>query len=177
MRGIPVAFLLTEDKTSASLQLWLMELKSLVGGFRYITTDDAGVERYAIEGAFGDSVKIHLCPWHVARAWSKSIRPLVKGPSPKESDVIRKQARNTLHSIMYESDQARAHEMIEEMRQGWAGYPEFIAYLNKNYFQSEERLKVWMKAYRDDAYYASMDTNNFGKLAQPPQGWIPPKAS
>ncbi|KAG0241899.1 hypothetical protein BG011_003424, partial [Mortierella polycephala] len=29
MRGIPVAFLLTEDKTAASLQLWLMELKKL----------------------------------------------------------------------------------------------------------------------------------------------------
>ncbi|KAF9176188.1 hypothetical protein BGZ50_001477, partial [Haplosporangium sp. Z 11] len=29
--------------------------------------------------------------------------------------------------------------MIEELRQDWEDHPSFIAYLNKNYFQDEER--------------------------------------
>ena len=44
-----------------------MELKKLVGGFRYVTIDDSKVKRYAIQSAFGDSAKIYLCLWHVAR--------------------------------------------------------------------------------------------------------------
>ncbi|KAF9176591.1 hypothetical protein BGZ50_000271 [Haplosporangium sp. Z 11] len=62
---------------------------------------------------------------------------------------------------MYETDLVQANRMIEELRQDWEDHPSFIAYLDKNYFQSEERLRLWMKAYRADTYYASMDTNNF----------------
>ncbi|KAF9339109.1 hypothetical protein BGX26_009479, partial [Mortierella sp. AD094] len=62
---------------------------------------------------------------------------------------------------MYEPDLAQAHKMIDELRKDWASYPKFVAYLDKNYFQNEARLKMWMKAYRNDIYYAAMDTNNF----------------
>ncbi|KAF9079097.1 hypothetical protein BGX23_005079, partial [Mortierella sp. AD031] len=55
MRGIPVAFLLTEDKTAEPLQDWLLALEAYAGtSFRYITTDDSKVEYKAIKDGFGD---------------------------------------------------------------------------------------------------------------------------
>ncbi|KAG0246455.1 hypothetical protein BG011_002432, partial [Mortierella polycephala] len=64
---------------------------------------------------------------------------------------------------MYEADLVQANRMIEELRRDWKDHHPFIAYLDKNCFQDEEHRRMWMKAYRIDPYYASMDTNNFVK--------------
>ncbi|KAG0313523.1 hypothetical protein BG000_005860, partial [Podila horticola] len=58
MRGIPVAFLLTEDMTAEPLQEWLVALEAHAGTcFRYITTDDSKVEYKAIKDGFNDRVQ------------------------------------------------------------------------------------------------------------------------
>ncbi|KAK3805379.1 MAG: hypothetical protein J3Q66DRAFT_273951, partial [Benniella sp.] len=67
-----------------------------------------------------------------------------------------------LLAIMYEGDLFEARQLIQKFRQKWEeSFPGLCDYLDKNYFQSEKRMGAWMKAYRQDAFYAGMDTNNY----------------
>ncbi|KAF9540546.1 hypothetical protein EC957_004027, partial [Mortierella hygrophila] len=100
LRGIPVAFLLTEDKTAEPLQDWLIALEAYAGiTFRYITTDDSKVEYKAIKHGLGDHVRIHLCLWHVARAWATQIKKLVTNDNPFQQHRLQADARLYLHKI------------------------------------------------------------------------------
>ncbi|KAG0371733.1 hypothetical protein BGX24_001263, partial [Mortierella sp. AD032] len=120
LRGIPVAFLLTEDKTTEPLQDWLIALEAHAGiSFRYITTDDSKVEYKAIKYGFGDRVRIHLCLWHVAREWSTQIIKLVKDKKSHQQHRLQADAREFLHKIMTEHDMKTANEMIVVFRQVW----------------------------------------------------------
>ena len=167
MRGVPVAFLLTSDLTAKPIELWLSALSKAVGTpgecpFRYITTDDSKTERLAINNAFGDKVKVYLCLWHIARAWSQKIQTLVCGQTQVDSKLLRQDARQELLAIMYEGDLGEARQLIQKFRQKWVeGFPGLCDYLDKNDFQSEQRMGAWMKAHRQDAFYAGMDTNNY----------------
>lgn len=162
MRGVPAAFLLTTNLTASPIELWLSALGKVAGPFRYITTDDSSTERLAIKNAFGGSVKIYLCLWHIARAWSQKIQSTVRGQTQDESKELRKRARQDLLSIMYENDLFQARNLIQKFRQDWKDpFPDLHEYVEKNYFNSEDRMRTWMKAYRQDEFYAEMDTNNF----------------
>ncbi|KAF9962114.1 hypothetical protein BGZ65_009709 [Modicella reniformis] len=133
MRAVPAAFLLTTNKMATPIHLWLSAFNALSGPFRYITTDDSATERLAIKNAFGGSSK-----------------------------ELRKNARQDLLAIMYESDLFETSSLIEAFRQNWRKRsPELCDYIETNYFKSEEHMRTWMKAYRQDEYYAKMDTNNF----------------
>ncbi|KAF8965838.1 hypothetical protein BGZ46_000497, partial [Entomortierella lignicola] len=124
--------------------------------------DDSATERCAIQSAFGYTVRIYLCLWHVARAWSQKIQALVSDVNDWESKLQRYEARKTLRDIMYEPDLLRARELIQAFRDDWGNRsPEFAKYMKVNYFNSETRMKSWMKAYRQREFYAEMDTNNF----------------
>ncbi|KAF9115933.1 hypothetical protein BGX30_006120 [Mortierella sp. GBA39] len=101
LRGIPVAFFLTEDKTAEPLQAWLVALEAHAGiCFLYITTDDSKVEYKAIKHGLGDHVRIHLCLWHVARAWGMQIKKLVTDDNPHQQHHLQYEAREFLHKIM-----------------------------------------------------------------------------
>ncbi|KAF9345666.1 hypothetical protein BGX34_004555 [Mortierella sp. NVP85] len=144
MRGVPVAFLLTTDLRAKPIELWLSALSKAVGTpgkcpLRYITTDDSKTERLAITNAFNGEVKVHLCLWHIARAWSQKIQTHVCGQTQVDSKLLQKDARQELLAIMYEGDILQARQLI----------------------QSEDRMGAWMKAYRQDEFYAGMDTNNY----------------
>ncbi|KAF9197623.1 hypothetical protein BGZ49_001855 [Haplosporangium sp. Z 27] len=74
----------------------------------------------------------------------------------------RYEARKALRDIMYEPDLLRARELIQAFRDDWGNrYLEFAKYMEVNYFNSEARMRSWMKAYRQGGFYAEMDTNNF----------------
>lgn len=161
MRGIPVAFLLTSDKTSIPLQKWLADLQGLVGPIKFITTDDSNMERKAIKDAFDGRVTIHLCLWHIARAWSNKIRSIVKEATVEESKRVRRTVLNELKEIMYEPELLQARIRITMFLEKWAAKEELIAYIKKEYLQTQWRQELWMKAYRKDIYYAAMDTNNY----------------
>ncbi|KAG0195070.1 hypothetical protein BGX33_004369, partial [Mortierella sp. NVP41] len=151
MRGIPVAFLLTEDKTAEPLQDWLLALEAYAGtSFRYITTDDSKVEYKAIKDGFGDRVRIHLCLWHVARAWSTQIRKLVLHANPHQQLSLQADARGILHNIMYERDMERARSMIAIFRQVWGVLSKPLLDYMEEYYFKEIRRKLWMKSYRQD---------------------------
>ncbi|KAF9089995.1 hypothetical protein BGX27_002360 [Mortierella sp. AM989] len=75
MQGIPIAFLLTEDKNAKPPQLWLAHLRDLIGDLRYITNDDSKTEKVAIRRA--------------TRVSEETI---------EESKDIQNRVRNTLYS-------------------------------------------------------------------------------
>ncbi|KAK3804821.1 MAG: hypothetical protein J3Q66DRAFT_272770, partial [Benniella sp.] len=63
---------------------------------------------------------------------------------------------------MYENDLLEARNLIQKFGQDWRdAFPDLYEYVEKNYFNSEDRMHTWMKAYRQDEFYAEMDTNNF----------------
>ncbi|KAF9151690.1 hypothetical protein BGX21_005182 [Mortierella sp. AD011] len=150
MRGIPVAFMLTNDQSVRPLELWLSEMNKLAGPLKYVTIGDSRVEFRTIQDAFEGSVKIHLCPWHVARAWSQKICYIVRVADKEETMKYRnKHMRQT--SLL-----------IVEFRQEWSiRLPEFATFIEDNYIGPEEHRKKWMKTYRTDTFYAAADTNNF----------------
>ncbi|KAF9128242.1 hypothetical protein BG015_004373, partial [Linnemannia schmuckeri] len=162
MRGILVAFLLTENKTTEPLQEWLVALEAHAGTcFRYITTDDSKVEYKAIKDGFNDHVQIYLCLWHVARAWSLQIKKLTTNSNHQKQLELQADARQFLHKIMYEHDRTIANKLIILFRQVWRVLSKpFIDYMEENCFKEICR-RLWMKSYRQDIYYASMSTNNY----------------
>jgi hypothetical protein len=162
MRGIPVAFLLTEDKTAEPLQHWLVALEASAGiCIRYVTTDDSKVEYKAIKQGLGEDVRIHLCLWHVAREWVTQIRSLAKDDNPVLQTCLQEQARKSMHDIMYEQNLLTAKGMIVRFREFWQEKSkDMLEYFETNYFKENRRV-LWMKSYRQDIYYGSMDTNNY----------------
>ncbi|KAF9313704.1 hypothetical protein BG006_004095, partial [Podila minutissima] len=131
MSGVPVAFLLTNNKTAEPLAGFLAALQKLIPPIQYITTDDSSMEQLAIKDAFDGRVRIHLCLWHVARAWWIKLRALVSGNSTKESRHLRLKALNGLKAIMYEPDLLQARLQIVKFREDWATNQPLIDYLNK----------------------------------------------
>jgi len=162
LRGIPVAFLLTEDKTAEPLQQWLVGVEAYAGiSFRYITTDDSSVEYKAIKQGLGDHVRIHLCLWHIARAWNTQIKARVKHDNPVKRQILQAEARKAMHDIMYQPDPLIARNMIVNFRLFCQENSKpLLEYMEDNYFAEERRL-LWMKSYRQDVYYGAMDTNNY----------------
>ncbi|KAF9271333.1 hypothetical protein BGZ74_006177, partial [Mortierella antarctica] len=131
MRGIPAAFLLTDDRTSKPLELWLSSLQQQIDvPFHYITTDDSKVEFKAIKDAFGGTVKVHLCLWHVARSWSQKARSLIRDPDTEQAQCLQAEAHQGLHKIMYESDMLTARTLIAAFRDKWSNFQAFQEYLD-----------------------------------------------
>ncbi|KAF9119713.1 hypothetical protein BG015_006257, partial [Linnemannia schmuckeri] len=160
--GTPVAFLLTEDKTVEPLQEWLVSVETYAGiSYRYITTDDSNVEYKAIKQGLGDHVRIHLCLWHIARAWNTQIKSRVKHDNPVKRQHLQAEARKAMHDIMYQPDLRTARQMIVDFRLFCQEHSKLLLeYMENNYFTEDRRL-LRMKSYRQDVYYGAMDTNNY----------------
>lgn len=163
MKGIPVAFMITNDGSSQPLAKWLSHLKGIVGAPRFVTTDDSQVEYRAIRAAFGESVVVHLCLWHVIRTWERAFRVLIKGTTNGiPAQDARKLASNELRSILYDQDLGRARNKIAEFERNWSECSDgkLWAYV-RDFYLGEPRQRRWMKAYRKGKFYAGMDTNNY----------------
>lgn len=67
--GVPVGFLVTNDKTARPIMEWLLYLcNELHVTPNYVSMDDSATELYAVNGAF-PSATTFLCVWHVIKAW------------------------------------------------------------------------------------------------------------
>ncbi|KAF9369490.1 hypothetical protein BGX21_005943, partial [Mortierella sp. AD011] len=133
-----------------------------IGTPEYITTDDAQTEYSAIRKAFGESVTVHLCLWHIIRAWSNKFRSLIRAADGKTGKELREEALAELRTILYDPYLDRALRRIESFKAKWKDHNDskVLDYLEKRYF-TEDRRKRWMKAYRMRKFYAGMDTNNY----------------
>ncbi|KAF9407515.1 hypothetical protein BGZ76_006092, partial [Entomortierella beljakovae] len=135
-----------------------------IGTPEYITSDDAQVEYLAIRKAFGQEVTVHLCLWHVIKAWACNFSSLIvsaEGTRAKNKE-LRETAIGELRSILYEPDLTRARHKIADFQTKWETHNEgrLWSYLKDRYF-NELRQKRWMKAHRTGRFYAGMDTNNY----------------
>ncbi|GJJ78121.1 hypothetical protein EMPS_10480 [Entomortierella parvispora] len=161
LRAIPVAFLLTSDKSHAPLQAWIQELQKTVGPIQYITTDDPGMERLTVNKPFDGQVKVQLCLWHIVRVWSIKIRGIVTAATPEKAIELRAKVLSDLTAIMYETDLQRAQERILLFGTKWEAYDELLKYLRTEYFYPQARQQTWMRACRTDVDYAAMVTNDY----------------
>ncbi|KAI7824098.1 hypothetical protein BC939DRAFT_476895 [Gamsiella multidivaricata] len=82
---------------------------------------------------------------------TKKIRTFVRGQDVQDTKCLQESYRHVLRNTIYE---------IRLFPSGVGSFAEFASYVEGNYF-GEDRRRLWMKPYRQDIYYASMDTNNF----------------
>lgn len=162
LSAVPVAFLLTNDSSSIPLTYWFKHIKETIGAPDFITTDDAQAEYTAIRNAFGESVTVHLCLWHIMKAWSNKLRMAIRSTPQQTAKDLRQEAINELREILYNPYLNKAEEKIAEFRNKWSDHNDgkVVDYLDKRYF-TESRKQRWMKAYRVGKFYAGMDTNNY----------------
>ncbi|KAF9348309.1 hypothetical protein BGX26_000267 [Mortierella sp. AD094] len=116
LSAVPVAFLLTNDHSSYSLAHWLSHIKETIGTPENITTDDAQTEYSAIRKAFGESVTVHLCVWHIIRAWSNKFRSVIRAVDGKTGKELREEALGELRTILYDPYLPRALGRIESFK-------------------------------------------------------------
>ncbi|KAF9342509.1 hypothetical protein BGX26_007373 [Mortierella sp. AD094] len=126
MSAIPVAFLINNDHSHVSLAKWLAHIKDEIGTPEYITSDDAQVEYLTIRKAFGEEVTVHLCLWHVIKAWARKFSSLIisaKGTRAKNKE-LREAAIAELRSILYEPDLTRVCHKIADFKAKWETHNE-----------------------------------------------------
>lgn len=75
-KGVPVCFFITDAEKTPILSQWLFWVKQTVSALsvKRIMIDCSATEIAAIREAFGDSVDILLCHWHIKRAWETHIK-------------------------------------------------------------------------------------------------------
>ncbi|KAF9898023.1 hypothetical protein BX616_004597, partial [Lobosporangium transversale] len=108
----------------------------MVGAPEFITTDDAQVEYKAIRKAFGRDVTVHLCLWHVMKAWARKLSTLIRGADRNQNKDLRQSAMNELRSILYDPSPRSAGEKIVEFEKKWSEHNggKLWKYLKGRYF-------------------------------------------
>ncbi|KAF9578689.1 hypothetical protein BGW38_005400, partial [Lunasporangiospora selenospora] len=168
-KGIPAAFLLTNDKSGWLTHIRKHLMRTDKDGAEYcllktIVIDDSQTEKNAINKAFGPDICIHLCLWHVQRNWSRQLQSKVsKNDDSVTIKVVRHAVMGTLRAIMYESDLTKALEKRDALCSSLAKIPsctEMLVYLQDYYF-TPDKEREWMRSYRQDIYWADVNTNNY----------------
>ena len=156
-RGVPVSYLLTDDKSSLPLLGWFRSLASLGLNPQRITIDHDYSEDNAISDVWPECTIQH-CIWHVVRAWMKHIHLKVN-----TGNRAKKNVRERLRALMYEPDENTFQSLLGN----------FLAYLNRNhtdfasYFQrfwidsfGGKAVNRWAACYQPEIY-TNMQTNNY----------------
>lgn len=89
-RGVPIAYLATNDQSAEPLKQWFCVLKGLGVNPKKIMIDCDLSEANAIVAIWGESTSIQYCSWHVARAWIGQIcKKLVVAEDENKEQVAR----------------------------------------------------------------------------------------
>ena len=162
-RGVPVAYLFTNDQSSAPLLGWFRFLVSLGVYPQRITIDRDLAEDNAISQTWPNCT-IQYCLWHVSRAWVSHVQSKITGGSvgriPAQTRVV---IRRRLFELMYEKDINVFHELlrafVSEFQQS---QKPFVDYFNKYWVNSRngEGYDRWAACYQPEIY-SNMETNNY----------------
>lgn len=162
-RGVPVAYLITNDHSTRPLAAWFSSLKEQNVHPVRITIDCSLPEDNAIQAVWGDDTTVQFCTWHVMRAWQQNIRTKVTASHRNRDERIisyKHEIRETLKEIMYEKNVHSFHERLTAFNDKWSDtQPEFCQYFEQQWLDND-RYKKWAACYQPNVY-SNMETNNY----------------
>ncbi|KAG2210802.1 hypothetical protein INT45_011374 [Circinella minor] len=113
-RGVPVAYLVTNDQSEEPVRKWLMDLKDLGVSPTQITVDCSKAEANAISRTWNRSVAIRLYAWHVVRAWQKNIKEKVIVGDGEDKRAVINAIFADIRDMMYEEDRVEFFNRLEK---------------------------------------------------------------
>ncbi|KAG2216456.1 hypothetical protein INT45_014175 [Circinella minor] len=131
-RGVPVAYLVTNDQSEEPVRKWLMNLKDLGISPTQITVDCSKAEANAISRTWNRSVAIRLCAWHVVRAWQKNIKEKVVVGDGEDKRAVINAIFADIRDMMYEEDRVEFFNCLEKFRTDWENQDVFMAYFEQH---------------------------------------------
>ncbi|KAL1488830.1 hypothetical protein ABEB36_014625 [Hypothenemus hampei] len=164
--GFPVAFLLTNRLDQIIQLIFFRALKQRMGKdvqAEYIMSDDdrkyynAWTQVMETE----EKPKRLLCTWHVIKNWNIQGRAKIKNPE------IRYGMKKKMREILTETNIEQFNELKDKYFTYLAQESEvdFLNYMEKYYFQSEERIKMWAHCHRLNAgINTNMAIENLNKV-------------
>jgi hypothetical protein len=161
-KGAPLAWMITNTDSQYPIASWLKWLHESHGfNPKQIMIDNSDTEMAAITSAFGDSVQILICHWHILRAWKKNIaqKVMVKpGVRKISAEVVahREEAFHVLAAMMYASDETGFEIAYDEL-QIWCQENEdewetgsLLAYFDQSY---HKKRMEWSCAWRSVSFF------------------------
>lgn len=164
-RGIPVAYLFTNDKSAYPVTKWLENISQLGASPKIITIDCDLGEVKAIQTVWGDSCRIQYCTWHVQRAWMNQLVDKAvewgRAQNKQQRKYIEMQKiRDELKALMWEQDQDKFFSMWDAFKKVWSLHQSaFVNYFERQWM-AQDKYPRWARCFHP-AVYTNMLTNNY----------------
>ncbi|XP_072386924.1 uncharacterized protein [Diabrotica undecimpunctata] len=148
--GFPVAFLLSNRLDQVVQEVFLGALKNRmqtgIHAEHFMSDDDKKYYNAWVK-IMGNQPKRLLCTWHVVKNWNIQGKKKIKDP------ILKKQMKTEMKRIINETDEDRFMELCNRyiIKLQEANEIDFFNYLARNYFQNEERIKMWAHCYRKNS--------------------------
>ncbi|KAJ8915392.1 hypothetical protein NQ315_008279 [Exocentrus adspersus] len=150
--GFPVAFFLSNRLDQLIQQIFFHALQVRLGEpiqAEYIMSDDDPKYYNAWCQVMSTDQKPRrlLCTWHVIKNWN------IQGRSKIKKQEVRENMKKEMRKILKETDPLK----FIEVKENYFNYLEeegendFLKYLQRYYFQNEERIKMWAHCHRRNA--------------------------
>ena len=161
-RGVPIAYLLTDDQSSTALSGWFRSLASIGLNPQCITIDRSLPEDNAIVEVW-PSCTIQHCIWHVMRAWMTNVQSKITSSVGRTAAQARAHIRLRLRELMYEENQEQFHLLLDgflaEIAETQTVFSSYFRQYYVNSFEGEA-VERWAKCYQP-AVFTNMETNNY----------------
>lgn len=164
-RGIPVAYLFTNDRSADPVTKWLESIAAMDATPKIITIDCDLGEVKAIRAVWGDRCRIQYCTWHVQRAWMNQLVDKAVEWRTAQNKMARKylemqQIREQIKALMWERSKDDFFKKWDEFKEKWSRRQSaFVSYF-ENQWMAEDKYPRWARCYHP-AVYTNMLTNNY----------------
>ncbi|KAG1562966.1 hypothetical protein G6F47_000554 [Rhizopus delemar] len=144
-RGWPVAYMITNDRSTGPIVEWLQQLRNsgfLIGPEQF-TIDCCPSEVNAITRIFNPTrTKIQFYVFHVTQAWNRHLASVsVPGNTPGENQIF----------VFL--------QMITAFQLDYGDQSKFMDYFTRNWY-TKDKMKVWSRSFKG-RQYSHMLTNNY----------------
>lgn len=164
-RGIPVAYLLTNDQSAYPVTEWLTKIAALGASPKIITIDCDLGEVKAIQAVWDDNCRIQYCIWHVQRAWRSQLAVKAVEWGRAQNKQARKyleiqKMQEELKALLWEQDRDEFFSKWDAFKETWSVHQSaFVDYFEKQWM-AEDKYPRWARCYHPNVY-TNMLTNNY----------------
>lgn len=159
-RGVPVAYMFTDDQSSGPIIQWLTSLARIGLEPEKITIDRSLGEARAIKEVWDDDVAIQYCTWHVVRAWSTNLRTKVVGDSAQDKQRIISELFIAVREMMWVKDDDAFFAKWQAFEKNWKDtQPDFFKYFKEQWYNNDA-YERWVSCFQPNAH-TKMETNNY----------------
>ncbi|KAG1172622.1 hypothetical protein G6F70_006439 [Rhizopus microsporus] len=158
--GCPVAYMFTEDRSMATVSVFLSFVKNDIGitTLEKITVDVSITEHAALTAVYPEAA-VQWCLFHVSRAWMRKIRELIKLESSALNNQVHRAIITDLKALMWKKNRVIFLLSLLAFNMKYSMYTSFLNYMERNYL-SREKFVHWSAAFQPQIF-SNMETNNF----------------